>query len=216
MGLLRGFGINPNRRKADPSAMELGFGPGPHLLHRRHALAHHLPSMVEIGAQDFVLLPDPSGAHTQSQAPCAEVVQRGGRLGQQDRVALRDQAYGAADAQPGGGLRRHRHHHEQIGDTLIPPWRLAARWVGRVHPHREKGMLAHAEHVESIALGRGRHRPGRIGLIGKWRQQRDVELTHDSIAFPLVYAKRPFVMYQSPPALTTGAKVRAVNARRCL
>ena len=152
MRRLQRLGVGPDPLEGDELAVEARLVLGPDRLHGEDALAHEPHAGPRVGAVVGHLLAVPPRSDAEVDAAAGEVVEAGDRLGGDDRVALRDEADAAADAQRRRGGERHRHGHEQVvGVRVLAGQRRRARAAAGRRPAAGGDVRVLGEHEPAVA-----------------------------------------------------------------
>ena len=121
-------------------ALEVHQRLGPELAHDGDLLGDAPAPGVEVLVQRLVLDVVPADAHTQTQAPAGEDVHRGGLLGHQRGLALREDDDAGYQLQPPGAGPEVAEEHEGLVERALVG-------VGRTVPQPLESLQLGAEHV---------------------------------------------------------------------
>src|SRR5215471_14005580 len=91
MRLLGRLRERADRGKVIVPPVVLGLLLGPEGLHRQDGLLRLRPAVREVASHDLRLLFEPACSYPKEKPTTGEVIERGDLLGQEERVALRDQ-----------------------------------------------------------------------------------------------------------------------------
>ena len=171
---LHRLGPRPDAIEVDELAVEGRLVAGPDLAHGQRALAHDAKAGGRIGPVVAHLLEVPAGADAELEAPAGEVVERGGLVGQGDRVALDDQRDAGADPQALGGRRDRAQRHERIERVRVLARQLVAARPRALAAGGDVRVLGDEERLEAGVLGGAAERDGRDGLVGDEHRQAEL------------------------------------------
>ena len=173
-GLCTGLGHDQMRSKSTNSPWKEASSLRPDLAHGQRALAHDAKARGRVGAVVAHLLEVPAGADAELEAPAREVVERGGLVGQRDRVALDDQRDAGADAQALGGGRDRAERDERVERVRVLARQLVAARPRALAAGGDVRVLGDEDRVEAGVLGGAAERDGRDRLVGDEHRQAEL------------------------------------------